>query len=269
MSGTRQSLSVRGLTDSLHALGIRGGDRLLVHSSLRSLGQVERGADGVVDALLETLGPKGLLVVPTFTYFSTRFDPAATPGRTGAISEALRRRVDAVRSLHPFYSVAAVGHGATALCEGHEALPGTAIGSPIDRLAREGGFVLLLGVGQITNTTVHVGEFHADASYVGIPFDPSWPRAADIALDDGSVLSVAYDRFPGCSRAFGAIEWTLRRKGTVRDGLVGRSSAQLVPGRAVIDATLEALDADPAALLCTDPHCYRCTTARRKLTTGA
>ena len=81
-----------------------------MHSSLRSVGTVERGAEGLVDALLAARrAGAGTLMVPTFTYGSARFDPGATPGRTGAVAEALRRRAGAIRSLHPFYSVAALG----------------------------------------------------------------------------------------------------------------------------------------------------------------
>jgi hypothetical protein len=33
----------------------------------------------------------------------------------------------------------------------------------------------------------------------------------------------------------------------------------------VIEATVALLEADPAALLCTDPGCYRCSRARARL----
>ena len=112
--------------------------------------------------------------------------------------------------------------------------------------------MLLLGVGHTSNTTAHVGEFHADAPYLDIPFDPAWPTHG-------------YDRFPGCSRAFGMLERPLRERGAIRDGKVGRALAQLVPGRAVIEETVELLRDDPAALLCTDPGCYRCSRARERL----
>ena len=104
----------------------------------------------------------------------------------------------------------------------------------------------------MANTTVHVGEFEADAPYLDIPFDPAWPTHGA-------------DRFPGCSRAFGAIERPLRERGAIRDGTVGHGIAQLVPGAAVLETTVELLRADPAALLCTDPGCYRCSRARARL----
>ena len=50
------------LTSDLHALGVRPGGILLVHSSLRSLGTDSRGqrlgAETVIKSLLEALGPE-------------------------------------------------------------------------------------------------------------------------------------------------------------------------------------------------------------------
>jgi aminoglycoside 3-N-acetyltransferase len=246
------------LEDDLRALGLGAGDRLVVHSSLRA---VRHTADDVIDALLEVVGPDGLVVMPTFSYDSARFDPRTTPGRTGALPEAFRRRPGAIRSLHPFYSVAAVGDGAAELCAGHELLSATAAGTPLDRVAGAGGFVLLLGVGQTANTTIHVGESHADVAYLEIPFDPTWPTEAEVETGEDTV-SVSYDRFPGCSRAFGLLERPLRARGSVRDGRVGSALAQVLPGRAVVEETVALLAGDPAALLCTDPACYRCSRAR-------
>lgn len=237
------------LAGELVALGLGPGSRVVVHSSLRAVGA---GAEEMLDALLETVGPDGLVMTPTFTYDNETFDPADTPSRTGALSEALRRRPDAVRSLHPTYSVAALGADAAELCEGHELLAATAVGSPLDRLAASGGTVLLIGVGHTVNTTIHVGEVHAEVPYLDIPFDPSWPTGG-------------HESFPGCSRAFAVLERPLREQGAIRDGRVGRALAQLVPGAAVIDETVALLRSAPAALLCTDPACYRCSRARARL----
>jgi aminoglycoside 3-N-acetyltransferase len=237
------------LVDDFRRLGIAAGDRVVVHSSLR---RVAAAPDELAGALLEVLEPEGLLVVPTFTYGREPFK-LSTPGRTGALAEHVRQLGGAVRSRHPTHSVAAVGPGATALCAGHEQLDATQVGTPLERLAAGGGHILLLGVGHVSNTTVHVGEFKAQAPYLDIPFRPDWPR-------------LGYSRFPGCSRAFGVVERGLRERGAVRDGDVGAAEAQLVRGLDVIWETVALLDGDAASLLCADPACYRCTRARARLT---
>ena len=45
------------LTADLTSLGLKPGDAVMVHSSLSALGPVAGGADTVVDALLEAIGP--------------------------------------------------------------------------------------------------------------------------------------------------------------------------------------------------------------------
>jgi aminoglycoside 3-N-acetyltransferase len=253
------------LAAGLHGLGLRSGDRVVVHSSLRSLGHVTGGAETVVDALLDTIGSSGLLAVPTFSYDNVTFT-GREPGRTGAVSEAVRRRPGAVRSRHPTYSVAALGSGAGDLLRGHELHAGTDVDTPLDRLASSGGSILLLGVGHTSNTTVHVAEFRAQAPYLDIPFDPTWPSRHTIATSDNPTLQVEYDRFPGCSRAFAVVERGLRGRSAIKDGRVGSALAQLVRGDALIAEAIRLLERDPAALLCTDPDCYRCSRARARVT---
>jgi aminoglycoside 3-N-acetyltransferase len=250
------------LPDSFRALGLARGDAVLVHSSLRAVGPVEGGADAVVDALLEVLGPEGLLVVPTFTYNTARFDPLTEPGLTGALGETVRRRPDAVRSAHPTHSVAAIGAGARELCAGHEEVAAAGPGSPFDRLVEQGGTVLLLGVGHVANTTVHVGELRAGVGYVELQPSLAWPRVHEVTVG-GSTRSFEYGRFAGCSRAFGAIERGLRERSLIRDGRVGDAQAQLMSAASVVEETIALLRRDAHGLLCTDPSPeHRCARAR-------
>jgi aminoglycoside 3-N-acetyltransferase len=230
---------------------------------------VEGGADAVLDALLDVVGPDGLLVMPTFTFRTARFDPRVEPGVTGVLGERLRLRDGAVRSAHPTHSVAALGAGAPELCAGHEELAATEVGSPLEQLAREDGWVLLLGVGHVVDTTVHVGEFVAGASYLDLPLRSDWPRIHEVVLP-GGVRTFEYDRFAGCSRAFGVVERGLRERGLVRDGSVGYAETQLVRGRAVVEETVALLAGAEHALLCNDPSpAHRCLRARARARTEA
>ena len=51
----------------LKRLGLKRGDIVGVHSSLSSFGYVEGGADAVIDALLETVGEEGTIMMPTYS----------------------------------------------------------------------------------------------------------------------------------------------------------------------------------------------------------
>ncbi|WP_307553413.1 AAC(3) family N-acetyltransferase [Paenibacillus sp. V4I5] len=258
-----EPLTRESLIESFNSLGIRTGTRLVVHSSLRNLGPIDGGADTVLDALISCIGSEGLLVMPTFTYQNEGFNPDISPSKTGILSELLRKRPDAVRSLHPTHSITAIGDGAVALCEDHFLKPGLGINSPLDLVAKMGGGILLLGVGHTSNSTVHVGEAYAKMSYLDIPFRPSYPISIPIL---GSVqMEVELLDPPGCSRAFGVIEALLRKRSAIQDGLIGKALVQWISGEEVISATTELLRMDDAALLCSDPTCYRCSKSRERL----
>ncbi len=254
------------LTTDLSNLGLCPGDRVVVHSSLRAIGRVEGGTETVVRGLLEVLRDQGLLVAPVFTYFTERFDPAAEPGLTGRIAETIRTWPGAVRSWHPTHSVAAIGAGAEALCAGHHLIGGLDVDSPLDRLARLDGFVLLLGVGHAANSMVHVGEARLPVPFLDVLFRPDSPTRATVVVK-GNEMAVLLRHPPGCSRAFGTIEWLLRVRGAIRDGMVGGASSQLMRGRDVIETTAMLLQEEPTALLCSDPRCYRCTESRKLVET--
>jgi aminoglycoside 3-N-acetyltransferase len=258
-----EPLTKESLIKSFRSLGIHKGTRLVVHSALRNLGPIQDGADTVLDALLSCIGSEGLLVMPTFTYQNEGFNPAISPSKTGILSEMLRKRPGAVRSLHPTHSITVVGDGAVALCEEHYLKPGLGIGSPLDLVAKMGGGILLLGVGHTSNSTVHVGEAYAKMPYLDIPFRPSDPSRIPIL---GSVqMEVELLDPPGCSRAFGVIEALLRKRSAIQDGLIGKALIQWIVGEEVISATTELLRFDDTALLCSDPTCYRCSKSRERL----
>lgn len=54
------------LAADLAALGVDSGDILFIHSSFKSLGPVDGGAETVVAALEQAVGPGGLILMPSF-----------------------------------------------------------------------------------------------------------------------------------------------------------------------------------------------------------
>ncbi len=116
-------MSLHGTTVSLlrkhvNQLGIQAGDSLCVHSHLLSFGMLEGGVEMVANVLLETLGPMGTLIVPTYTLNETNtpFNAVTTPGRNvGALSEYIRNLPNAIRSASPMHSHAAIGAQAECL----------------------------------------------------------------------------------------------------------------------------------------------------------
>lgn len=111
------------VVSSLNKLGILKGDSVLVHSSLKSFGEVDGGADTVIDAFLEAVGSEGTVVMPTLSMknFSDAYDTwhMDKPSDTGLITEVFRLRPDALRSNQATHSVAAIGKKALYYTETH------------------------------------------------------------------------------------------------------------------------------------------------------
>ena len=112
------------LKHDLAAMGLTGNETILIHSSMKSIGPVEGGADTVLDAWMEFFA-EGLLLLPTHTWRFINeenrvFDVRRSPCCVGILPELFRQRPGVVRSLHPTHSMAAYGKGAAAYLEGEQ-----------------------------------------------------------------------------------------------------------------------------------------------------
>lgn len=243
------------IVNALRELGLAPGDTVVVHSSLSSFGEVEGGADAVVDALLEALGDKGTLLAPTFNFEPGVFDHATTPSIVGKITEAVRARPDAMRSKNPTHSVTGIGPLAEAIIEDHERVDPFARGSALWKAIQVGGKILQLGVTHTTNSTIHVAEEIAKVPYL------ERQRYVGIKQSDGSVI-YKWIRRPGCSQGFNAIDELLCERDAIREVMIGSCKARLMSARALVDAAVEMLKADPTSLLCSKPECGICAESR-------
>lgn len=163
---------------ALQEIGLREGDIAMVYSSLSRLGHVAGGADTVIDAFLEVLGPNGTLAMPTFAiigggqaYLSANplFDPQTTPSTVGKLTELFRQRPGARRSIHPTHSIAAMGPQAEYLTTGHE-MASTPFGTetPFEKLLKVNAWMVCLGIDIHVLTLYHTFEDLAES----FPFDP-------------------------------------------------------------------------------------------------
>ena len=185
----RQIVLKQDILDALAKAGVSRGQAIMVHTSLSSLGFVCGGAQVVIEALLESVGPEGTIMMPTQSW--KNLDPAAgvhwqepeqwwqlirdnwpaydkdiTPTNSmGAVAEMFRKWPGTLRSDHPARSVAANGKFAQYLTEHHDLSNIFGDGSPIGRLYELGGYVLLIGVGYDKNTSLHLAD--ARAQYPG------------------------------------------------------------------------------------------------------
>ena len=266
------------LAEDLRAIGLREGDAVLAHTSLHAVGSIEGGAETLLRAFRAVLGSDGTLMVPTFTpdlsdpadwdvspprdKLDRRraeievFDPAITPVPTdklGVFPEIVRRQVDALRSNHPLSSFAAIGAKAdflTANAPFHYPLGSE---SPLARLHQLNGWVLLLGVDQRSNSSLHLAEVWANVPYTH--------RSARVKTgpDEWATLWGSAE----CSQGFGKVEPLLRQARLLQRGHIGGADSVLMRQRFLISMAVSLLHGKAEALLCDDPSCRRCTLARK------
>jgi len=164
------------IKSDLLSAGIKRGDLLMVHSSMSSIGYLENGPAGFVDACLEVLGKEGTLVMPAFAhntfskiYLDTDpvFDILKSPSKAGAITEELRKRANSLRSFHPTDAVTAHGPLAEYLVKDHfgQITPYNNM-SPYFRIAEKKGKILNIGIPlSISCTNLHTLEDAVDFKY--------------------------------------------------------------------------------------------------------
>ena len=174
------------LVSDLRAIGIKEGDCLFVHSSFKSMGHIEGGIDTLVKALLHVLGETGTLIVPTFTYSSVTidnpvFDYEKSPSCVGAFPEFVRHLPQAIRSVHPTHSCAAIGMRAEEFtCDHYKDTTPVGKNSPLYKLRLAKGKILMLGCTLSSNTSMHGVEEAFPVFYVL----PPEPKPYTIILPD-------------------------------------------------------------------------------------
>ena len=248
---------VRGLRD----LGVKEGDILMVHSTLSGFGRVEGGADTVIDALIEAVGPGGTVAMPTLYLPAISglevFDVEKSPSEMGEITEVFRKRAGVLRSVHPTHPVAAFGARAEELIRDHAKAP-TACGkgTPFGRLGDWGGKVLLLGVDQDRNTLLHTAEDYANSPYL------SQRIARYRDPNTGETRKLVLAKFPGPHRNFIGLDPLFRESGVMKIGKIGKAVCRLMDAAGTLRVVVEALKRDQAAVLCDNPECTDCVRQR-------
>lgn len=235
----REMVSKAQLVRDLRALGLARGMDVMVHSSLSRIGHVAGGAEAVVEALLEVIGRRGTLMMPSFNHRRTTvFNPRTTPTTNGAIPDAMWRRPEAVRSNQPTHPVAAIGPRAERYCHDHARRGVWAADSPIGQLIEHGGYVLSLGVTHAATTAMHVAEIAVPCRCID-----QFAVTDHVVGAEGSVREVsgvAYRDGP-CPVSARELDKAMRRHRHQRAGTVGHAEATLVKAEHVYHTRIRQL----------------------------
>jgi aminoglycoside N3'-acetyltransferase len=174
--------SPEALTLHLGHLGVRRGDMLMVHVSLRRIGPTERGPSGLLDALDAAVGPSGTLLMvlgaviehewvnqrpeeerAALLEHETPYDPLAAPclPEVGYFAEVFRTSPGTIVNDNPSGRFAARGKRAEELFRDAPWDDYYGPGSPLHRLCQAGGRILRLGANPDTPTVLHYAEYLA------------------------------------------------------------------------------------------------------------
>ncbi len=246
------------ITDDLRRLGVRPGDVLMIHASLRAVGPVDGGADGVIDALEVAVGSTGTLFMTIgarddWAWVNERpeneradllrdadpFDQVTTPADpdNGVLAAVFRARTGTSLSDHPDGRFGARGRLARALTDDVPWDDYHGLRSPLDRFVRAGGRVLRLGADLDTVTLIHFAENIVDLpakervrrhrKVVGV--NGPEVRVVDTLDDtDNIVHRPGEDYFVTILREYLEI-------GRASVGVVGQARSELIDGADLVD----------------------------------
>lgn len=257
MQGTIRSKMYRKqeLTEQLRAMGLHGDETILIHSSMKAIGQVEGGADTVLDAW-SGFFEEGILLLPTHTWKNVNennpvYDPEVTPSCVGLLTNMFMKRQGVVRSLHPTHSMAGLGRGAAEYLSGEELCntPCTP-GGCYDRLKDCGGRILLVGVGHERNTYIHSVE-----EVLNVPNRLSdKPMELKIAMPDGGLRKVYVRRHynatqPHISEDFVKLNQAFLECGAAKQVKFGDADCLLCDAKRIFEVVRHVLAPDPECIV--------------------
>ena len=152
----------------LESVGIQPGDGLLVHSAMQYLGRPVGGIGMYLEAIMEVIGPRGTIAVPTFNFGFTKgmpYDPDETPSEgMGAFSEYVRERPEARRTSHPTQSLALIGEHTQDLVT-RDTPSAFDPGSAFERMLELDFKLLLLGADISASSIFHYSEQRHQVPY--------------------------------------------------------------------------------------------------------
>ena len=250
----------RQLAADFAALGVRRGDLVMLHASVRAVGEVAGGPDEIHLALKDALGPGGTLLMYAGC---PRYVDEVGRGNLTPAEEA-----EVLEKLPPFdahTARSARDHGV--LVEFLRTYPGTAVnehparfvargphahrlfsqqpwdyafgrGSALDRFVELDGKMLLLGCDHDNTTFLHYVEHVADIpnkriARFKVPIRDKgvtvWRDMAEFDTSGGGV----HERWP--DRFFATLVDGYITKSGIRPGRVGSAPAHLVPAHGLLD----------------------------------
>jgi aminoglycoside 3-N-acetyltransferase len=250
--------------DDLRKIGVTKGSHLLVALSMKSIGLVKGGPNALIDALLETVGSEGTIMMNAFTSIfpvsripsDYVFDRFSTVPNTGLVPREFVKREETVRSRHPHLSVAAAGKFAEYLTADHDERSGPYL--PYQRLAQIDGKCLFIGIGDRLVGIRHEAQRRAGLWIVPMYFGVQYS-------DSTGTCKLFVQALPPCVKRAPQLVPSFERMGIIERGKIGNALSIIASARELIDAMVKVLKSDPTLNLCDDIFCLQCRELERRM----
>lgn len=243
------------LVRDLQQAGIKLGDILIIHSSLKSIGSVVGGAMAVINSLCCCVGAEGAVLFPCLTFDGsvTQYlhtvdivDLRACSIKTGAIPAAAWREPNAYRSIHPTHAVAGFGEKARILLKEKQSGQGPlGTDSPFYRAAMNGGKILMIGVSLDTCSILHCVEEIA-TSYI---FSGETFTVPTIDFDGNRHDIIVKGYCVNAPRNYAGIEDALIEEKIMQIKKLGMAKLRIINAQAIIEKVIEWVQQDENLLL--------------------
>jgi len=230
------------LTQQILDLGVTPSGVLLVHCAFSKVKPVENGVIGLISALLDAIGTEGTLVMPSMTDDDEhRFDPKKTDCLgMGVVANTFWQMPNTMRSDSP-HAFAARGPKAAQITVPHPFDLPHGLDSPVGRIYELGGQILLLGVDQDANTTIHLSEYLAGVRYRRKKYVTT--------IKDGRFMKIDYLEIDHCCQNFNLVDNWLEEDHLLMQGNIGNAKARLMNSRDVVRVTTNHIETNETIFL--------------------
>jgi len=244
-------LTFEKLVEEFRDLGVEEGDTLLVHSSYKSLGEVDGGPQTVVRALEAALDAEGTLIMPTFNFDFNKgipWDVRKTRSKMGALTEVVRVDPRAKRVFHPFYSFAILGRHA-------EKLGSLRYKSSYERNSVFGklrdldGKIMVIGLSYNDSMTF----FHHIEQMEGVDYRFLKQFTGEVTDEDGNTYTDTFEMLvrdidKGVMTMVDPMGALMEQAGIVKIRKIGEAEVKLMKANEVYEFTAREMKRDPHLL---------------------
>lgn len=235
------------LFKGLAELGIKSDDRVLIHSSYKSVGDFEGGPAGLIRSLIEYFSEEGLLIFPTHTWRQINdenpiCDYATEKSCIGILPDFFLAEPGVIRSIHPTHSVAAIGQGAEAYVAGEEKMvTPCGDGGCWQKLIPLEAKIIFLGATLKTNTFIHGVEEIAD-----IPNRLTEEQdLLKVRVGERLYETPQYRHIGNVSETYDKLQAPLVKRGIARVGKLGDARTIVCEAAPMAAYVLELLEREP------------------------